>query len=197
MDKSQYIDKCMALLDDTKVYKSCRDTTKNYRGDVQEALQQLHWDHSTSRLYCWSKQYYNKLLPTGNSSPSPRFYGLPKIHKANCPMQPIVSAWGTATYHLAKFLTKILQKYTGMTPTFVKTVKGSANTWGQYTLGKMKSWSLSMYQLSSPASQSPQPWTSSIDCSQNTSRILRPRVSTIALLKVCVGWDLVWMSQYC
>ena len=25
----------------------------------------------------WSKLYYNKLLPTGNSSPAPRFYGLP------------------------------------------------------------------------------------------------------------------------
>ena len=39
-----------------------------------------------------------------------------KFHKANCPMQPIVSACGTATYQLAKFLTKILQKYTGITP---------------------------------------------------------------------------------
>ena len=28
MDKSQYIDKCMALLNDTKVYKPCKDTTK-------------------------------------------------------------------------------------------------------------------------------------------------------------------------
>ena len=36
--------------------------------------------------------------------PSTRFYGLPKIHKANCPMQPIVSACGTATYQLAKIL---------------------------------------------------------------------------------------------
>ena len=40
--------------------------------------------------------------------------------KANCPMRPIVSACGTATYQLAKFLTKILQKYTGITPMFVK-----------------------------------------------------------------------------
>ena len=28
MDKSQYIDKCMALLNDTKVYKPSRNTTK-------------------------------------------------------------------------------------------------------------------------------------------------------------------------
>ena len=110
MDKSQYIDKCRALLDDTKVYKPCKDTTKKLHRDVQEALWQLNRDHETSKLYCWSKQHYNKLLPTGNSSPAPRFYGLPKIHKTNCPMQPIVSACGTATYQLAKFLTKILQK---------------------------------------------------------------------------------------
>ena len=67
--------------------------------------------------------YYNKLLPTGNSSPAPRFYGLPKIHKANCPMHPIVSACGMATYQLAKFLTKILQRYMGIIPSFVKDSK--------------------------------------------------------------------------
>ena len=38
MDKSQYIDKCMAFLDDTKVYKPCRDTTKKLHRDIQEAL---------------------------------------------------------------------------------------------------------------------------------------------------------------
>ena len=54
---------------------------------------------------------YNQLLPTGNSSPPARFYGLPKIHKANCPMHPTVSACGTSTYNLAKYLTKILKVY--------------------------------------------------------------------------------------
>ena len=39
-------------------------------------------------------------------------------------MRPIVSACGTATYQLAKFLTKILKKYTGITPSFVKDSKG-------------------------------------------------------------------------
>ena len=67
--------------------------------------------------------YYNKFLPTVNSSPAPRFYGLTKIHKANCPMHSIVSACGTATYQLAKFLTKIPHRYTGITPMFVKDSK--------------------------------------------------------------------------
>ena len=38
MDKSQYIDKCMGLLNDTKVYKPCKDTTKKLHRDVQESL---------------------------------------------------------------------------------------------------------------------------------------------------------------
>ena len=38
MDKSQYVNKCMALLDDTKVYKPCKDTTKKLHRDVQETL---------------------------------------------------------------------------------------------------------------------------------------------------------------
>ena len=46
-----------------------------------------------------------------------------KIHKANSPMHPIVSACGMATYQLAKFLTKVLQRYTAITPSFVKDSK--------------------------------------------------------------------------
>ena len=127
MDKSQYIEKCMALLNDTKVYKPCKDTTKKLHRDIQESLRKLNREHGSSRQYDWSKIHYNQLLPTGNSSPAPRFYGLPKIHKANCPMHLIISACGMATYQLAKFLTKILQRHTGITPSFVKDSKSFSN----------------------------------------------------------------------
>ena len=49
MDKSQYIDKCMVLLDDTKVYKSCRDTTKNCTEMSRKPFQQLNRDYGSSR----------------------------------------------------------------------------------------------------------------------------------------------------
>ena len=65
--------------------KNCTETSK-------KPSRQLNREHGSSRLYWWSRNHYNKLLPTGNTSPAPRFYGLPKIHKANCPMRPIVSA---------------------------------------------------------------------------------------------------------
>ena len=37
-----------------------------------------------------------------------RIYQLPKIHKPDVPLRPIVSFIGTATYQLAKFLKQIL-----------------------------------------------------------------------------------------
>ena len=99
-----------------------RTPPRNYI-EMFRNLSEDNREHGSSRLHDWSKLHYNRLLPTGNSSPAPRFYGLPKIHKTNCPMRPIVSACGTATYQLAKFLTKILQTYTGITPSFVKDSK--------------------------------------------------------------------------
>ena len=48
------------------------------------------------------------------------FYGLPKNHKSNIPMHPIVSVCATATYNTAKFIIKILQNYCGKTSSFVK-----------------------------------------------------------------------------
>ena len=60
MDMSQYVTKCMALLDDTKVYKHCKDTTKELHRDIQETLRQLNREHGSSRLYWWSKCYNKK-----------------------------------------------------------------------------------------------------------------------------------------
>jgi hypothetical protein len=36
-------------------------------------------------------------------------YGLPKVHKKNNPVRPIISAVGTYNYHLAKYLDEIIK----------------------------------------------------------------------------------------
>ena len=111
-----------------KSYKPCKDTTKKLHRDVQETLQQFNREHGSSRLYWWSKCHYNELLPTGNTSPAPRFYGLPKIHKANCPMRPIVSACGTATYQLNQIPHQNTAKVHRLLPIHLsKTAKVSVN----------------------------------------------------------------------
>ena len=49
MDKSQYIDKCMAVLNDTKVYKPCKDTTKKLQRHpgIPSKAQQRTWNFKT------------------------------------------------------------------------------------------------------------------------------------------------------
>ena len=121
MAMSSYIDKHMALLQDTNVYQPCRDLTGQIHRQVQETLHKLKGKHGKDHQ--WVQLQYNQLLPTCNSSAPARFYGLPKIHKANCPMHPIVSACGTSTYNLAKYPTKVLKVYLGHSSSFVKDSK--------------------------------------------------------------------------
>ena len=46
----------------------------------------------------------------------PKFYGLPKIHKPDTPLRPIVSSCGSVTYGVAKELVKILKPLVGGSP---------------------------------------------------------------------------------
>ena len=50
---------------------------------------------------------YGNIFPQG-SKPG-NLYGLPKVHKTNCPIRHIISAIGTTNYVPAKFLVPILQ----------------------------------------------------------------------------------------
>ena len=47
------------------------------------------------------------MYPTGASVP--KLYGLPKIHKKNIPLRPIVSSQGSVSYGVAKELARILK----------------------------------------------------------------------------------------
>ena len=50
---------------------------------------------------------------------TPRIYGLPKIHKVNRPLRPVVSTIGSVTYKIAKFLASIVGKIVGNTDSHV------------------------------------------------------------------------------
>ena len=61
---------------------------------------------------------HKRLYPTGAGSP--KYYGLPKIHKQGVPLRPIVSSRGSATYETAKELAKILKPLVGKYPHHVQ-----------------------------------------------------------------------------
>ena len=85
MDKNQYIEKCMDLLNDTKTYKPCKDTTKKLHRDVQESLRRLNREHGSSRLHDWSKLYYNCLLPQETHPLHPGFMVYLRYTKLTAP----------------------------------------------------------------------------------------------------------------
>ena len=58
---------------------------------------------------CIPDEVYRELFPSG-STPGV-LYGLPKVHKENCPTRPIISAIGTYNYKLAKFLVPLLKPF--------------------------------------------------------------------------------------
>ena len=63
-------------------------------------------------------ELYRRLYPTGPGSP--KFYGLPKIHKVGMPLKPIVSSTGTVTYQTSKEVASILKSLVGKSPHHVK-----------------------------------------------------------------------------
>ena len=100
MDKTEYITKCKALLQNNSVYQHLsKDTSPTIYKELIKILQ----DYKNNNFI--SETEYTLLRPHGPYSPAARFYGLSKIHKNSMPMYHIVSACGTAAYNTAKFIT--------------------------------------------------------------------------------------------
>ena len=65
---------------------------------------------------------------------SPKFYGLPTIHKLDIPLRPIVSSCGSVTYGVAKELTKILEPLLGKSPHHINSTHDFVEQVKQITL---------------------------------------------------------------
>ena len=61
------------------------------------------------------------MYPTGAGSP--KFYGLPKIHKPDIPYRPIVSSTGTVSFSTAKIFAKILKPLVGLSTHHLQNTK--------------------------------------------------------------------------
>ena len=58
-----------------------------------------------------TQEQYRHLYPT--TSEVPKFYGLPKVHKQETPLRPIVASRGSITYNVARLLADILSPLVG------------------------------------------------------------------------------------
>ena len=83
MDKTEYITKSEAFLQDNSVYQHL---SKDMSPSIHKELIKILQEYKNNNLIC--EIAYTLLRSCGSDSPATRLYGLPKIHKNNRPMHP-------------------------------------------------------------------------------------------------------------
>ena len=115
LDKDDYIRNSEDLLKQDTYRELAADPTNKYKNKLISLLKtiksQAGINNSTYRI----------LYPTG--AVSPKYYGLPKIHKPGVPLRPIISNRGSATYETAKELDNIIKPLVGRSPYHVQNNK--------------------------------------------------------------------------
>ena len=105
IDSSKYTEKCLGIQQNDQFSKINDDPTKRTESKIQRCVRKLR-----SKIL---KDEHSKLHPTRSNLD--KFYRTAKIHKLSyndtidqLPLRPIVSNIGTASYHLSKYLAKLL-----------------------------------------------------------------------------------------
>jgi hypothetical protein len=113
MDKSAYIREAERQLTDDRFYnKLDKDPTKQFSDEITNELNNMYDNGDID------EKTLEYLIP---DSPKPdRFYLLPKIHKANKPGRPIVSANGHPTETISGFVDFHLRQHVEALPSFIK-----------------------------------------------------------------------------
>ena len=107
MDREDHITKVKASLSQPAYRLLHRDPTNQIKAQLITKLRKIKRDNNLEGMY-------KAMYPTGCAPP--KFYGLPKIHKTDNPLRPIVSSRGLVTYGVAKVLTKVLKPLIGRSP---------------------------------------------------------------------------------
>ena len=102
MDRTVYDEKILNMLNDQQ---TCKKLKKDPRNVCEKEMKKL----LSSKAERMDEKLLKKLKTT--DGPTPRIYGLPKNHKNNNPLRPIVSFSGSTTYQLSKYLSLILDWY--------------------------------------------------------------------------------------
>jgi len=97
-----------SLLADTSKFQICNKIPINLSLNLEEKVNRSLRNLLDNKKI--DKTLYDNLYTRG-SAPG-ILYGLPKIHKSNLPMRPILAAYNTHNYKLAKFLSSLLTPYT-------------------------------------------------------------------------------------
>ena len=120
LDTEDYIKKSEELLNQTTYKLLSSDPTTKHKNRLISILKSIKAEGGIDNTT------YKRLYPTGAGSP--KYYGLPKIHKQGVPLRPIISSRGSATYETAKELAKILKPLVGKSPHHVQNNQDSLDS---------------------------------------------------------------------
>ncbi len=113
MYATTYESKARALFSDNNTYvKLNSDLTQRFKLKLVVLLKE--WKEKKIISYA----LWKKLYPTAGDVP--KFYGLPKIHKTEVPLRPIISSIGSITYEAAKYLAVVIGPLVGKTEHHIK-----------------------------------------------------------------------------
>ncbi|UYV78915.1 hypothetical protein LAZ67_17000248 [Cordylochernes scorpioides] len=109
MDTTEYNSKIEQLLQDKEIYEQLsKDPLPNITKEFNKKLNKIIRTHKLNKKSFENLKAEEKTLPN--------FYGLPKIHKPNIPLRPIVSYAGSPLYPLTKFLSSIISPFQKQLP---------------------------------------------------------------------------------
>ena len=108
MDRQDYINKANHLLNQNNYKSIAKDATNSIKNKLINILKRVKTKTGLD------SNTYKSMYPTG--CVPPKFYGVPKIHKPDTPLRPIVSSCGSVTHGVAKELGKIIKPLVGKSP---------------------------------------------------------------------------------
>ena len=127
------------------------------------------------------------MYPTG--CVPPKFYGLPKIHKPDTPLRPIVSSCGSVTYGMATELAKILKPLVGKLPHHITSTQDFVEQAKQIKLEPGEC--LSSYDVSALFTSVP------IDPALNIIKDLLEKDNTLKERTVMEVSDIILLLEFC
>ena len=99
MKNDQYIQKSYDFINNNGIIKINIDPTQNYKTEINEAI-----NNSTNLLDDITKRMVKQINPQ-----APQFNGLPKIHKQNTPIRPLINFKTSPGYKIAKKIAIIIK----------------------------------------------------------------------------------------
>ena len=181
MDRQDYINKANQLLNQDTYKVITKDPTNTIKNKLINILKNIKTKTGLGT------NTYKSMYPTG--CVPPKFYGLPKIHKPDTPLRPIVSSCGSVTYGVAKELAKILKPLVGKSPHHINSTQDFVEQARQFKLEPGEC--LSSYDVSALFTSVP------IDPALKIIKDLLDKDTTLKERTVMEVGDIILLLEFC